>query len=102
MPVETISKLLSPFDLGGFGVFVIAAGLIFIGYRFINSTSENTLKERFGIQIVGLTLLVPIILIVAVVMKLESEAVTTLLGTIVGYFFGAGVKAQDTPPKDVA
>ena len=52
----------------------------------------NVWKERLGqytLQIVGLTLILPTILVITVASGLNPEAVTALLGSIIGYIFGS-------------
>jgi hypothetical protein len=90
-------KAITSFDVGGFGVFIVCLALIFAGSRFLQSSNKDSAFARYSLQIFGLTFLVPIILMVAVALKLEGQAVTGLLGTIVGYIFGtsASSRAQD-------
>jgi hypothetical protein len=59
----------------------------------------NIWSERLGdhtLQIVGLTFIIPTILMVAVATKLNSDAVTALLGSIIGYLFGSA-KSPEKP-----
>lgn len=63
-------------------------------------TLVNQWREKLAphtLQIVGLSFLIPTILMVAVATKLNSDAVTALLGSIIGYIFGAA-KSSPSPP----
>jgi cadmium resistance protein CadD (predicted permease) len=42
----------------------------------------------YALQILGLTFILPIVLLAALALKVESQAVVGLLGTIIGYIFG--------------
>jgi hypothetical protein len=57
--------------------------------------SENPLRP-FALQILGLTFLLPVILVTSVALQLKSEAVTALLGAIVGYIFGSSGVARSS------
>jgi len=60
------------------------------GYFLIKNINakENSPLMPYFIQILGLCFLLPVILLMAIVLKIENEAVIGLLGTIVGYIFG--------------
>ncbi|MGX1322549.1 hypothetical protein AB7M17_006002 [Bradyrhizobium sp. USDA 377] len=80
-------------------VGALAAGILFVGLfillKILKSDQEkhsNIWGERLGqytLQILGLTFILPTILIIAVATKLNAEAVTALLGSIIGYIFGS-------------
>lgn len=58
---------------------------------------SNIWKERLGqytLQILGLTFILPTILVIAVATRLNAEAVTALLGSIIGYIFGSSRPAD--------
>lgn len=46
------------------------------------------------VKILGLSFVAPIIIILTVYGRIPNEAIVGLLGSIVGYFFGAGSKKQ--------
>jgi len=43
----------------------------------------------YALQIVGLTFVLPVILVSAALLALDKEALTALLGAILGYIFGS-------------
>jgi hypothetical protein len=60
----------------------------------------NTWSQKLGdhtLQIVGLTFIIPTILMVAVATKLNSDAVTALLGSMIGYLFGSSRSTENKP-----
>ena len=87
-----IIKQFTTFDVGGVGVFIVALALIYTGYRFLHSENKDSAFAKYSLQIFGLTFLVPIILMVTVILKLDGQAVSSLLGTIVGYIFGTSAQ----------
>lgn len=50
-----------------------------------------------SLQIIGLTFILPVLLVASVADKLTSEALTAVLGAIVGYIFGSASRAASTP-----
>lgn len=92
--MEGLIKQFTTFDVGGLGVFIVALALIYTGYRFLQAENKDSAFAKYSLQIFGLTFLVPIILMVTVILKLDGQAVSGLLGTIVGYIFGTS--AQQT------
>jgi hypothetical protein len=53
----------------------------------------NPLRPH-SLQVLGLTFILPVLLIVSVSLKLPSEAITALLGAIIGSIFGSTQKAD--------
>ena len=65
------------------------------------NSALNLWTEKLGgytLQIVGLTFIIPTILMVAVATKLSSDAVTALLGSMIGYIF-ASARSPETKPQ---
>ncbi|WP_456764448.1 hypothetical protein [Bradyrhizobium sp. USDA 3650] len=89
-------------------VVALAAGILGFGFfvilNILRSDQEKPLNawgERLGqytLQILGLTFILPTILIIAVATNLKPEAVTALLGSIIGYIFGSARSADPAPP----
>lgn len=89
-------------------VGVLAAGILLVGLfillNILKSDQENRSNiwgERLGqytLQILGLTFILPTILIIAVATNLQAEAVTALLGSIIGYIFGSSRSDPVTSP----
>jgi hypothetical protein len=44
----------------------------------------------------------PVILVASVALKLKSEAITALLGAIIGYIFGSSNVSNVSPPNSAA
>src|SRR6476620_4347114 len=54
--------------------------------------SEYRLKESLApyvLQIIGMTFILPVVLASSALLQLKSEAITALLGAIIGYIFGS-------------
>ena len=85
-------------------LFILAGGL-FVLRKILETAPEkrsNLWGERLGqytLQILGLTFILPTILIIAVATRLEAEAVTALLGSIIGYIFGSSRSTDAAPPQ---
>jgi hypothetical protein len=86
-------------------VGVLAALILGAGYLMLQKILSkhgddfNLWTSRLGqynLQIVGLTFLLPTILVIAVAGGLNPEAVTALLGAIIGYIFGSS-RGQESP-----
>jgi hypothetical protein len=93
------AKDLINFRIEGFGSFLVVIALLWIGFYFVYSgrLQQKPLSD-YALQIVGLTLFAPLLLILTIGDKIQSEAVTGLFGTIVGYIFGVATKQE---PKEV-
>lgn len=57
---------------------------------------ENPVRSHL-VEILGLAFLTPVILALGVYERIPGEAITGLLGTIIGYFFGSGTRSS--PPR---
>ncbi len=97
--LKDLLQIGTSFNVGGFGVFLVSVFLIWTGYKFLHSTNKDSAFAKYSLQIFGLTFLVPIILMVVVILQLDGQAVTGLLGTIVGYIFGTST-AQAAGAKE--
>jgi hypothetical protein len=95
-----------------YAVAILGAGILICGVFILwmilkkdettdgRVTSRNYWAEPLGdytLQILGLTFLLPTILVIAVATKLNAEAVTALLGAISGYIFGSARRTDPTP-----
>lgn len=69
---------------------LVALVMSLSGYFLIKNinSKENSPLMPYFIQILGMCFLLPVILLMAIVLKINNEAVIGLLGTIVGYVFG--------------
>lgn len=72
------------------------------GYFLIKNINakENSPLMPYFIQILGLCFLLPVILLMAVALKINNEAVIGLLGTIVGYVFGTAKASSRQSTKN--
>jgi drug/metabolite transporter (DMT)-like permease len=95
MPAEGVASVadllqyLTGFQIQGFGAFLVVVALLLIGFYIVYSgrLADKPLAD-VALQVIGLTLFAPLLLILAIADKINSEAVTGLFGTIVGYIFG--------------
>jgi uncharacterized membrane protein len=69
---------------GGVSLLLIGAGIV-----ALRSLKENSPLSPYVLQILGLTFILPVVLLVSLILKVSSESVMGLLGTIVGYIFGS-------------
>ena len=69
-------------------VIGVAALIIFFGLRILLKIDQSSPFAPHAIQLAGLVIIVPVLLVLAIVTDLPNEALTGFLGTIVGYFFG--------------
>ena len=66
----------------------IAAMILYFGFRFLSDLKSDGPFGPYAIQILALIIILPVVLTLALMAKFPVEAVTGLLGTIVGFFFG--------------
>ena len=94
MDVLEITKTLatSP-TLAAIGIAFI---IVFFGIRLLTTIDKEGPLAPYVFQILGLVIVCPILLTLAVTVDLSSEALTGFLGAIVGYFFGT---KGETNPK---
>src|SRR5271163_2904114 len=74
----------------------IAALVLFFGFRLLATIDSDSPFGAYAIQILALIVLLPVVLVLALTAKFPTEALTGLIGTIVGFFFGG---AHQTPPR---
>jgi hypothetical protein len=87
-------------------VVVFALFILLLGYFILRSIADEKAslwRKHLGdhvLQIVGLTFILPVVMVISVAIDLESQAVTALLGAIIGSIFGsaaaAGSKSSDS------
>ena len=65
-------------------ILLVAAGI----YVLTHIRSESPLKP-YILQIIGLLLILPVVLLIAITLGIGNEAVTGIVGMVVGYIFGA-------------
>jgi hypothetical protein len=98
MPVEfwgTIGAAITSFFLSKeTSALVIGLIVLFAGRSFISRITNDGPFKDIAPALAGLVFLAPLIIVFSVTAALPKEAVTGLLGTIVGYFFGAVGKKQ--------
>jgi hypothetical protein len=73
----------------------LAAIVLFFGFRFLSTLNNDSPFSPYAIQIFALIVILPVVLTLALTAKFPTEALTGLLGTIVGFFFGG---AHRVPP----
>lgn len=71
------------FNIGLVCVLLIGAGILALK----NMKPESPLAP-YVLQILGLTFILPVVVIITITIQVEAQAVMGLLGTIVGYIFG--------------
>ena len=97
METSDISKQLSdPIYITG----LAAIFLIFVGFSALKSLKENSPLSPYVLQILGLTFILPIVLLITLLTKVEADAIMGLLGTIVGYIFGTSQITMANQKKD--
>jgi hypothetical protein len=81
----------------------LSAGLMVVfGFYFLYFRLKDRNEKEIGadeLQLVGLVLIIPTILLVGLTGLIKGEALATLLGAVAGYVFGKQVSA---PPKSSA
>lgn len=87
---------------------LIAAGILFEGMRLFRQGKQppgdarnwrdklQDILQPHALQLIGLTFILPVIL-VAAALQLNSQAMTALLGAMIGYIFGVG--GSQKPPN---
>ena len=82
---ELTGALANPsYAVGGVSIL-----MVFCGYVVLTKMKADSPFAPYALQILGLTFILPIVLLAGIVLKLESQAVVGLLGTIIGYIFGS-------------
>lgn len=62
--------------------------LIFSGLYALKGMNEASPLAPYVLQILGLTFILPVVILITTIIKVDGQAVMGLLGTIVGYIFG--------------
>ena len=75
--------------LGGVSIMLIFAGVL-----ALRSLKEDSPLSPYVLQILGLTFILPVVLLVTLTIDVQAEAIMGLLGTIVGYVFGTSRIAE--------
>ena len=78
--------------LGAVAFILAASGFLFV---YMVTKNEKSVLVPYLIQILGLCFILPVVLLVSVLADVQTEAVTGLLGTIVGYIFGTSRQTQN-------
>lgn len=86
-------------------VGILALAILAIGFYLLIAVRKGKLNYEgpdvdplgpYVLQILGLAFLLPVILVIGATGLLKSEAITALLGAIVGYLFGTGRSAVES------
>lgn len=81
--------------LGDVALWVPIASLVcgvILAVLAVRPSASSTPLRNHIVEILGLAFLVPVILALGAYESIPGEAITGLLGTIVGYFFGVSKK----------
>jgi hypothetical protein len=69
------------------------------GFRLLTNLRADSPLSPYAVQIFALIVILPVVLTLALTAKFPIEAVTGLLGTIVGFFFGGAQHRAPVPPQ---
>ena len=83
-----MEKLLESLSLTVLAVAIVAVLLVIVGMYVVRYLKPENPMAPYALQILGLTFILPVVLLMSVSLALNNEAVMALLGTIVGYIFG--------------
>jgi hypothetical protein len=72
----------------------ITAMILYFGFLLLHNLTPDSPFRPYAIQSLALVVILPIILTFALANKFPLEALTGLLGTIVGFFFGGAQGAR--------
>lgn len=89
--------LSSPNAAVGLVAFVLTIAGFFVLFT-VNRTPNSPLNQ-YLIQILGLCFILPVLLLVSVMIDMKPEAITGLLGTLIGYIFGTSAQSRPPPPN---
>lgn len=89
--LNSLGPLESPNYLAAF----VSGLLIFCGLFALRNLHKDSPMAPYILQILGLTFILPVVLLAGVLLKIQSEAIVGLLGTIVGYVFGTSRVTQE-------
>ena len=83
-------------------ISLISAGMIGGGFLLMWRTSNysnNAVNQRV-IEVLGLSFILPVILLLAVFTEVKMEAITGILGGLIGYVFGTYKSRSDNQSKE--
>lgn len=81
---NAIVALLQPsVGVGTVSILLICAGLL-----VLKNLKKDSPLNPYILQILGITFILPVILLVSLTTDVKSDAIMGLLGTVVGYVFG--------------
>ncbi len=84
MTTEFIELLVHP--KGAIGIVCIL--LIFSGLFTLRTLRNESPLAPYVLQILGLTFILPVVVLITTIIDVDGQAIMGLLGTIVGYIFG--------------
>ena len=94
MTETLLQALTSPKTTTGMVCFLlIAAGII-----FMRGMKTGSPLAPYVLQILGLTFILPVVILITTIIEVDGQAIMGLLGTIVGYIFGTS-RGSVTPEK---
>jgi len=73
--------------------------ILFFGFKLLGNLKSDSALSPYAVQIFALIVILPVVLTLALTAKFPIEAVTGLLGAIVGFFFGGAHHRTPTPPR---
>ena len=73
---------------------VVCLLLIFAGVLSIRTMTAESPLAPYILQILGLTFILPVVVLITTIIDVDGQAVMGLLGTIVGYIFGTSTVAS--------
>jgi len=92
-PLDQLGVVLSsPATAVGAVSFVLASAGFFVLFQ-VHRKPDSPLNQ-YLIQILGLCFILPVLLLVSVMINMKAEAITGLLGTLIGYIFGTSAPSR--------
>ncbi|WP_211826035.1 hypothetical protein [Kistimonas asteriae] len=90
---SVLETIMNPHGMIG----VVCILLIFSGLFALKSMKAESPLAPYVLQILGLTFILPVVILITVTIQVDGQAIMGLLGTIVGYIFGTSqVQAKNT------
>lgn len=86
--MESTSSIISQLTNQGVTIGAICLLLIFAGITALRSMQPESPLAPYVLQILGLTFILPVVILITTIINVDAQAVMGLLGTIVGYIFG--------------
>ena len=87
-PLNLVTLLKDPI----YTASIVSVLLVFAGASVLKSIRNGSPLQPYILQIAGLTFILPVVLLMSIILKIQNEAVVGIIGTIVGYIFGAAPK----------